>query len=218
MEISNIKKTYNNKVVLDIDKLNIQEGCITAIIGANGSGKSTLGKILCGIIKADNSLELPKNIAYMPQENYAFDMSSIKNILLNSKDKVKDLERAKVLENLLEISDLEKQNAKKLSGGETSKMAIARILLNPSDIIILDEPTSAMDVKSILKTEELIKQVNLEYKNTIILITHSISQAERIANDIIYLEEGKILEQGPINSVLDNPSTESLKEFIKITY
>ena len=189
MIVSNIKKTYNDRLVLDITGLEIEEKKIYALVGANGSGKSTLAKILAGIIPADSGDVSRPNTGYMAQKSYAFNMSLKKNIMINGDDQ----ERCNKLMESLGIKGLESNKAKSLSGGETAKMALARIMMKDYNLLILDEPTAAMDKESILLAEKLI----LEYKErtgcTVILITHSMEQAERISDKILKIEYGKLV-------------------------
>lgn len=216
MKVSNAYKQYKGKVVLDIPSFEFESGKIYAVIGANGSGKSTLGKVISKIIKSKVEVDCD-DIAYMSQQNYAFSMSTLKNVLLTSNDKKKDLKKAKKYMERLDIWSLRKQNASKLSGGETAKMALARILLKPREVLILDEPTAAMDVNSTISSEELISIYHKENKNTIILITHSISQAERLADTVIFMNDGRIEEVGSPKQVLSSPKSDKLKSFIKLS-
>ncbi len=217
MIFKNLIKTYKNNQVLNIDNIEFQEGLIYSIIGSNGSGKSTLGKILSGVIKTDSNKNISnKDITYMEQNSFGFNLSVLNNCLINSKNRKKDLVKAKELLKVLNMSDLGKSNASKLSGGETSKMALVRILLNPTKYVILDEPTSAMDIDSMLKAEELIKDINKKNHITFIIITHSISEAKRISDRVIFLKDGKIIEKGNCLDVLNNPKTIELKNFIEL--
>ncbi len=219
MKISNLVKQYKGKTVLNIDNFIFETGKIYAIIGANGSGKSTLGKLLGVIIRPDGGkidMQESKSIAYMTQNNYAFSLSTLNNVLLGSADKKRDLTRAQYLMNKLDLWSLRQQAAPKLSGGETAKMALARILLTPKDVVILDEPTASMDVGSTLLSESLIKEYHHDSPGTIILITHSLKQAMRMADIIIYMHDGKIAESGSVKEIIGNPKNESLKQFIDL--
>ena len=197
INIKNIKKTYNNQIVLDIDSLSLEEGNFYIIIGPNGSGKSTLAKILSGLLTDDSGkkLELVScdntkkrlNIGYMPQKPYIFDMSMEKNILINGKDNLK----LNQLISKFDISYLKGKNAKKLSGGEQQKMGLCRFMMKDYDVAILDEPTSAMDNVSKLKIIKIIKDYT---KNkTVIMITHDLSLFENVNGKIIKLDCGKIV-------------------------
>ena len=145
------KKSYNRRLVLDLPPLPLEAGHITAVIGANGSGKTTFARLLAGII-----LRIPgaastgrDRVGYLPQHPYAFHMRVQKNILLSKADR----ERCQQLMAALQIQHLAKQQAPKLSGGETARMALARLLMQSFDLLILDEPTASMDIASTILAE-----------------------------------------------------------------
>ena len=140
MKIEAFSKTYEGRQVLDFPGMEVQPGKIYAIIGANGSGKSTFAKILSGILLADRRGKRTdgKSIGYMPQKNYAFRMSTKANILLGGKDE----SRANALMDAIQIRHLENKRADRLSGGETARMALVRLMMGKYDLAILDEPTS----------------------------------------------------------------------------
>ena len=115
----------------------------------------------------------------------------------------------------LGIEALPGQNAKNLSGGETARMALCRILMRPYDLLILDEPTTAMDMESTLAAEKLICETSREQGCALVLITHSISQARRIADCVIVLHQGRLIEQGESIQVLSKPKQEKTKRFLE---
>ena len=127
MKTTAFTKTYNKRAVLDLPELELPRGEITAVIGPNGSGKSTLARLLAGIEYEDGKKPILSGVAvgYLPQKSFSFRMSTEKNILLNGGDPA----RAAELMNALGIGALAGQSAKKLSGGETARMALCRILI-----------------------------------------------------------------------------------------
>ena len=212
IHINNIKKTYNEKIILDTDTVFFEEGKIYAIIGENGSGKSTFAKLLAGVVRDDKGFDVSKYIrkqfadrklfykndmvGYLSQKPYIFDMKLENNLLINSKDK----KRCETLIDDFQIGHLRKKNAKVFSGGEQQKVALARFMMRDYKIAIFDEVTSAMDTESILIAENNIKKYfNLEYDEEkkirdriIIVITHSMEQANRLADKILVLKNGKV--------------------------
>ena len=213
MKTAAITKTYNRRVVLDLPELELPEGQITAVIGPNGSGKSTFAKILAGIERADDRKPSLSGVSvgYLPQKSFPFRMSTEKNILLNGADPARAVE----LMRILQIDGLAGQSAKKLSGGETARMALCRILMNRYNLLILDEPTTAMDMESTLASEKLIRTVCDEQGCAILLITHSISQARRISDRVLVLQQGKLVEQGVCSQVLSEPKQEQTRRFLE---
>lgn len=213
MKTNAFAKTYSGRKVLDLPAISLQSGVVTAVIGANGSGKSTMAKILAGIESADEK-KLPVvscRVGYLPQKPFAFRLSVEQNLALSGGDEAK---RAKLLE-ALGLMPLRRSRAKRLSGGETAKMALARSLLGAYDLLILDEPTAAMDMASTLAAEKLISSCAKETGCAVLLITHSLQQARRIADEVLYLEAGKLVEHGPAETVLNTPKEEKTRQFLE---
>ena len=212
MKISAFSKTYEGGKVLDFPGMELETGKIYAIIGANGSGKSTFSKILAGVLKADQRGRLLERgtVGYMPQKNYAFRMSTRANILLNGKDEA----RADRLIEALRLTHLTRKRADKLSGGETARMTLARLMMKSYDLVILDEPTAAMDMETTALSEELIVDYVRQTGCTLILVTHGLQQARRIADQVLYFHKGNLLESGPRDQVLSDPRMPETKEFL----
>ena len=213
MKTTAFTKSYGKRVVLSLPELDLPRGEITAIIGPNGSGKSTLAKVLAGIERADNNRSILPGVSvgYLPQKSFPFRMSTEKNILQNGNDPA----RARALMKELGIDALAGQSAKKLSGGETARMALCRILMKRYELLILDEPTAAMDMEATLAAEGLIRRYCTETGCGVLLITHSISQARRIADRVIVLHQGRLIEQGESVQVLSKPKQEKTKSFLE---
>ena len=199
---------YGDRTVLDVPGMEFEKGRIYAVMGANGSGKSTFAKAL-----ADGGLyDKYVRVGYMPQKNFAFRMNVKKNVLITGADE----KRALGLLSRLGMDGLLGENAKKLSGGETAKLALARILCAHFDFLILDEPTAAMDVESTLESEKIIKEYCGDENAAVLLITHSSGQAYRIADEILFLHKGKLLERGPARETIEHPETEEAGKFISL--
>ena len=212
MKIAAFTKTYGGRTVLDFPGVELDPGKIYAIIGANGSGKSTFAKVLAGIEKADRKgRPTDVSIGYMPQKNYAFRMSTRANLLLNGTDKV----RADMLMDAVQIAHLADARADRLSGGETARMALARLMMRPYDLAILDEPTAAMDMETTLLSESLIGQYVQETGCTLILVTHSLQQARRIADQVLYFHKGILLESGSKEKILTDPTQPETRQFLE---
>ena len=213
MKIAAFSKTYDGRTVLDFPGMEPEPGKIYAVIGANGSGKSTFAKILSGILAADTKGKpvAGGTIGYMPQKNYAYRMSTKANILLNGKEE----NRANALMDAIQIRRLENKRADRLSGGETARMALARLMMKRYDLVLLDEPTAAMDMETTLLSEKLILEYVKENGCTLILVTHSLQQARRLADEVWYFHKGKLLETGPKDQVLSNPEKGETKQFLE---
>ena len=211
MKLSAFSKTFDGVNVLDFPGMELEPGKIYAVIGANGSGKSTFAKILAGILPADKRRRLLQGkVGYMPQKNYAFRMSTKANILMNGKEE----NRAEELMDALQIRHLEHKRADRLSGGETARMALARLMMGSYDLVILDEPTAAMDIETTTLSEALIADYVRQTGCALILVTHSLQQARRLADEVLFFQKGKLLEKGPKERVLYQPNEEKTKQFL----
>ena len=216
-------KTYDDRTALKFPGIELERGKIYGIIGANGSGKSTFAKVSAGIIPADKKGALTDvSVGYMPQSSYAFSMSVKKNIMLGAGRETDDdlfgldnEKRAEMLMDVLQIRHLEKKRADRLSGGETSRMALARLMMKKFDILILDEPVAAMDIETTCISEEMMKRYVEETSCALVLISHDIQQTNRLADEVMYFHKGELLENGPKEKVLKRPEKEETKTFLK---
>ncbi len=212
MKTTAFEKTYAGRCVLRCPALELPEGQITALIGANGSGKSTLARILAGTECADGRIRPLQGVrvGYLPQKPCAFRMSTARNIAVNGGD----AQRCTQLMAALELTPLARQRAKRLSGGETEKMALARLLMGSYALLILDEPTASMDMESTLAAERLLRETARRTGCAALLITHSVQQARRCADRAIYLERGAVVEQGDAKTLLCTPQQEATRRFL----
>ena len=213
MKIAAFTKTYEGRRVLDFPGLELQRGLIYAVIGANGSGKSTFAKILAGVLPADKKLRYSdaSSVGYMPQKNYAYRMTTLSNILLNGSDRG----RADALMEKLQLKDLENKRADHLSGGETARMALARLMMKSYELVILDEPTAAMDMETSSLSEEMIVDYVKDTGCTLLLVTHSLQQAKRIADRVLYFHKGQLMEQGESVKLLNDPEKPETRQFLE---
>ena len=207
-------KTFDGRRVLDFPGYEFLPGKIYAIIGANGSGKSTFAKVVAGVLPADGKVQPVADgsrAACMLQRNYAFRMSAYKNILIGENDP----EKAEKLIQTLGLGEVARSRAKRLSGGETQKMSLARVLIGSHDAVILDEPTASMDMESSYVSEALIRDYCRTTPAAGIVITHSLQQAGRMADEVLYFHKGALLEHGPAQEVLTSPRAPETREFLR---
>ena len=211
MKLPAFSKTYEGITVLDFPGIELQPGKIYAVIGANGSGKSTFAKILSGVLPADRKVQLPQSVGYLPQKPYAFRMNTKKNILLGGTDE----SRAEELMKDLRLCHLEKKRADRLSGGETARMAIARLMMKQFQLVILDEPTAAMDIETTAAAESLILDYTRKTGCVMVLVTHSLQQARRVADEALFFYKGRLLETGAKEQVLYQPAQPETRRFLE---
>lgn len=226
--IDNAIKDYGTTRILDIEKLIIKEG-IYVILGSNGSGKSTLLSCISGLnsFTSGNILyngselndSIKNSITILLQKPYLFKNTAYENIISGLKyRKINNEEIENRYNNYMHYFDIEELLNKKshwLSGGERAKIALLRTAVLETEVILLDEPTAAMDIESSMKAEKLIKDL-AKNKKTVIIVTHDVYQAKRIADYVIFMEKGRILEMGDKDSVLGNPKNKLLKQILNI--
>ena len=219
IKVANIKKEYFGRRVLDIEDLIFEPGKKYALLGTNGCGKSTLLKILAGTINPTEGaihtgFSGKKAVGYLPQIPYGFSFSVLKNVLIALDDGPESKDKAKAAIEAVGLSDLIDADASRLSGGETQRMAFARIIAISRKLLLLDEPTAATDLRGIDLLEQALLNYCRENECTVIFSTHSPAQALRLADEIIFLHQGAIAEQGTAEQVLRNPQSAVAQDFL----
>ena len=223
-----LTKEYEGRKVLDIGELLIEDGALCGIIGPNGAGKSTLLNLIAGLMKptAGNLLYGEEMSAWAPykgmtmvfQTPYLIRTTVEKNIAyplkLRGWDNAKIEERVKELTEDLGLTDFRKQKSWKLSGGETQKVALARALSFRPKLLLLDEPTANVDPSTTAEIERMLKKINEKERTTVILITHNLVQARRLCDEVIFMDQGKVVEYGASEKILRGPEHELTKRFV----
>ncbi len=219
MRIDGLIVRYGDVTALDIDGLVLERGTSYAVIGANGCGKSTLARCIAGVLEPTAgavTLEADDRVRYMPQRSYAFYGSTRANVLLGADAASGAMGRAEELMDALDLTALAQQKAKRLSGGQTARMALARTLVGPGTWLLLDEPTAALDGESMLKAERLVQEYRESFDAGVVYITHSLKQAARVSDMLVFMEGGRIVEMGRTEQLLDRPRTPSLARFLEL--
>lgn len=215
IEIKNVRKIYSARTVLDVKELKIKKCESVALTGANGSGKSTLLKVIAGVINYEGIVTVPDKILYMPQKTMCFDMSVLKNVTYSLKgNKKENEEKAMAALEKTGIADLYKKNALTLSGGESARLSLARLLVKDCSVLLLDEPTGAVDVEGTEIIEKAVKEYIREKNAALVIATHSPLQARRMCSRVIMLEKGVPVEDSSPDELILNPSTEFGKKFV----
>lgn len=242
MDIKNLNLWYGEKHALKNTNLTIQEHKITAFIGPSGCGKSTFLKTLNRMQdfnegvriegkvtlddedifepKVDTTL-LRKKVGMVFQQPNPFPMSIYDNIAygprihgIKAKDQLDQIVEESLKQAALwdEVKDTLKKSALGLSGGQQQRLCIARCLAVHPEVILLDEPTSALDPISTLKIEELLVQLKDHY--TIVIVTHNMQQASRIADYTAFFLQGEIIEYGETEKIFSFPSDKRTEDYI----
>lgn len=231
IQVKDLVKAFHNKVVLDNISFDVKDGEFLSILGASGCGKTTLLRILMGIESADSGIieKEGKDITYLESakrgmgivfQNYALfpNMTVLQNVKYALKFN-KDLKgRADEIarENIEKVGLTEHMNKKpgKLSGGQQQRVAIARTLALSPDIILFDEPMSALDAAMRVSLRKEIKNIQKNSNITMIYITHDQEEAFAMSDRIMVMNEGKIMQIGTPKEVYYNPANEYVREFV----
>ncbi|UZQ51947.1 methionine ABC transporter ATP-binding protein [Clostridium kluyveri] len=235
ININNVGKSFDNKVVIKNINLNIKKGEIFGIVGQSGAGKSTLLRCLNGLetydtgsikimdkevkdLKGKEIRVFRKNLGMIFQNFNLLNRKSVyNNISLPLEvwgyDKKKIKTRVEELLKLVALRDKAKSMPRQLSGGQKQRVAIARALaLNPS-ILLCDEATSALDPNTTQSILELLKKINKEFKLTIVVVTHQMEVIKEICNKVAIIDSGEIKVEGDVEEVFLRPG-EYLKKLL----
>ncbi|NLB51380.1 MAG: phosphate ABC transporter ATP-binding protein [Syntrophomonadaceae bacterium] len=234
-KLHNIVKRYQEREVLNIDQLEIPGGKIYTILGPNGSGKTTLLRIMALLLVNDQGslevfgekvnwsknqiLRLRRQMSMVTQTAFMFQGSVFYNVSYGlRKRKASGSEIKRRVDEALEMvgmSAYREADSRTLSGGERQKVAIARALILKPQILFLDEPTSNIDIASGAEIEKYIREINQIWGTTIIMVTHNLFQAKRLADEVLFLHEGKIIEKGKTAKIFDQPADERTAAFMR---
>ncbi|TAH61871.1 MAG: phosphate ABC transporter ATP-binding protein [Gottschalkiaceae bacterium] len=243
IELDSLNAYYGDKKILNNINMKIKKNKITAIIGPSGCGKSTLLSVLNRMLEESGGStrgniafngkdissydkeEIRKKIGIVFQKPTPFPMSIYKNltyapIYYGTRDK-KKLEE--IVQDKLKVSGLFEEvkqdlgmSALKLSGGQQQRLCIARALTVDPEVLLLDEPCSALDIKNTAHIEEMLLRLSQEY--TIIIVTHNLSQAKRISDYTTFILDGELIEYDETEKIFNNPEDNRTKEYIEGIY
>jgi tungstate transport system ATP-binding protein len=228
LALENVEKTFNAIKALDKVSFSAQGGKITVLIGVNGAGKTTLLRILAGLEKANKGNvffngkkisdgELRQIATLVFQKTAMLTRSVYANLAYGLKIRGQNDEeiKEKIAQALhaVGLKNFEKRKAKKSSGGEQQRIALARAFLLEPKILLLDEPTANLDPNSALIIERAI--MNSKKDDTVIIMaTHNLSQARRLGDEVIHIHGGKIVERAGPDDFFDRPQNEVTRKFI----
>ena len=242
LEVNNIKKTFDNTEILKGISFSMEEGQAISIIGSSGSGKTTFLRCLNFLERPDEGTitvrgeklfdaSLPEESAdklrekrlhfgmvfqqfnLFPQYTALENVTLAPKLLAEGKSDGDIEEMGKKLLDQMGLSDRMDNYPHQLSGGQQQRVAIARALALKPDILCFDEPTSALDPEL---TGEVLRVIrNLADKHTtMIIVTHEMAFARDVADEVIFMDNGIVLEKGPAEQVINNPKEERTKQFL----
>ena len=230
ISIKNLTKEFSGQKVLDGIDIDIEKGEVVALVGASGAGKSTIlrslnyleqpdsGTITIDDFKVDfktitkeQILTLRRKLAMVFQQFNLFERRTALDIV----KKLSDEEATKIAKEELAkvgLSNRENHYPRHLSGGQKQRVALARALAMKPDVLLLDEPTSALDPELVGEVEKSIADA-AKSGQTMILVSHDMNFVYQVADKVLFLEKGRILEQGTPDEVFNHPKEERTKEF-----
>ncbi len=236
LSIRKLSKSFNTVQALNHVDLDVQRGKVVVIIGPSGSGKSTLLRCVnhletsdTGTIHVDNELitehhaqirRIRENVGMVFQQFNLFPhISALENITiaLRKVKKIPTETAIKTAQELLQkvaLSDKESAYPNQLSGGQKQRVAIARALAMSPKIMLFDEPTSALDPEMIKEVLDVMLQLAQEGM-TMLVVSHEMGFAKTAADEVIFMDEGKIVETGSPTQIFDSPQQERTKKFLE---
>ena len=220
-EMKHIKKSFGSLEVLKDISLSVEEGEVLSIIGPSGSGKSTLLRCATGLETPDSGEIIKQGEVGLVFQNFNLfpHFSVLKNITdapirVQKRKKEEVYAQARVLLKQMGLADRENAYPFQLSGGQQQRVSIARALCMNPKILFFDEPTSALDPE--LRHEVLkVMQDLAEEGMTMVIVTHEIGFAEKVASRLIFIDKGRIAEDGDPQVLIKNPPSQRLQEFLQ---
>jgi tungstate transport system ATP-binding protein len=233
-KIRNLTQRYNNRTVLQVDNLDIYQGEILALVGPSGAGKSTLlrqlnfleqpaegyltfeDSILNGVVpplnvrrKVTTVFQLPVLLNRTVAANVAYGLK------VRGKKRQQIDQAVEQALNQVGLLNLAPERARTLSGGEAQRVALARALVVEPTVLLMDEPTANLDPYNVKLIEQIITTVNQQYGTTVILVTHNVFQAKRLAHRVGLLLEGRLVEIADAAAFFDSPTDPRTAAFVR---
>jgi ABC-type Fe3+/spermidine/putrescine transport system ATPase subunit len=232
LRLENITKNFNNFNITNFN-LNVEKGEFLTLLGSSGSGKSTILKLIAGldkdysgdiILNNKNYLKtklIDRKISMVFQDSLLFPHMNVEEntafgLKMTGVNKKERLKKANEILADVGLRDFGKRSIHELSGGQKQRVAIARALVVNPEIILMDEPFSALDRNLRLNMQELIKKLHKERDITIIFVTHDQEEAFYLSSHIVIINEGSIVQKGIAQDIFRNPSGEFVANFLGI--
>jgi tungstate transport system ATP-binding protein len=231
--LQNVSKEYEGRRVLQVETLKIQRGEVFALVGPSGAGKSTLLRLLnflepptTGRIRfldvefsANQPMPLPyrRRVTTVFQRPILLNRSVQANVgyglsLRGLRDSEGRIEKAL---DQVGLQALARQRARTLSGGEAQRVALARAIVLQPDVLLLDEPTANLDPYNVGLIEEIVTDLNRERGTTLVLVTHNVFQAKRLADRVTLMLDGQIVEVAGVEAFFESPQDPRTAAFVR---
>ncbi|MFR4251368.1 MAG: amino acid ABC transporter ATP-binding protein [Christensenellales bacterium] len=241
IEVNRLQKAFGSEAVLKDVSFSVEKGETVAVIGYSGAGKSTMLRCLIDLEKADGGDILIEGEALVKDGRYQDEkqarricrkmgmvfqsfnlfphLTVMGNLIgapvtVNKEEKQSAMARAKEKLELVGLADKAAAYPSELSGGQKQRVAIARALMMEPDMLLFDEPTSSLDPQLTAEVLAVIKQL-AEKKMTMIIVTHEMGFAREVADKVVFMGEGHVIEQGPPKELFTNPKDQRVRDFIE---
>ena len=228
--LKNVKKAYAGRTVVDIDGLEIRRGEFLAIVGPSGAGKSTLLRMLNFLeypdegqieyagqaASANMPMQLRRQVTTVFQHPALLHDSVENNVAygLRLRGQRNCQSDVRAILARMGLDKLRRSQARTLSGGEAQRVALARAVIVNPEVLLLDEPSANLDPYNIGLIEEVMKEVNQTRGTTMLIVTHNVFQARRMAQRVALILDGRIIEAAPTNEFFESPIDDRTRAFV----
>jgi tungstate transport system ATP-binding protein len=231
--LRNLVKDYGDRRVLEVESLDIRRGEIFALVGPSGSGKSTLLRLM-NFLEAPTGgslrfrgvefgagievpLDLRRRVTTVFQRPMLLNRSVWENVTIGLKLRGQRDSKAQARRALerVGLSHLANDRARILSGGEAQRVALARAIVLQPDALLLDEPTANLDPYNVGLIESIVRRLNAEQGMTLVLVTHNVFQARRLADRVAFLFEGRFIEVAEVQRFFESPADPRTAAFVR---
>lgn len=229
--LEGLQKSYGGRAVVDVDQLAVPQGEILALVGPSGAGKSTLLRLLnflesptagtlgyrgCAYRDHRVSIAVRREITTVFQRPVLIRGSVRRNVAygLRLRNRRDDSAVARMLSRV-GLETLARAPAQRLSGGEMQRVALARALVVQPTVLLLDEPTANLDPYNVALIEDIVRQDNAQSGTTVVLVTHNVFQARRLATRVGLMLSGRLVEIGPAQQFFESPADPRTAAFVR---
>ncbi len=230
--LRSVSKMYEGRKVLDIEALDVEPGEILGVVGPSGAGKSTLLRLLNFLEQPSAGeityramtfgpnqaapLEVRRQVTTVFQRPVLLNRDVWSNVHfgLRLRRETNAAQETRRAISRVGLSEMERQPARKLSGGEAQRVALARAIALKPHVLLLDEPTANLDPFNVSVVESVLQDLNQERKTTMVLVTHNLFQARRLAHRVALLLEGRVVEVAENERFFSHPGDERTRSFV----
>jgi tungstate transport system ATP-binding protein len=231
--LDSVSRSYDQRMVIDSCSLEIQRGEVFAIVGPSGAGKSTLLRLLNfieppskGTIEFEGAklgsqssppLPLLRKVTMVFQRPMLLERSVLENVTYGLTLRGVRQPQTRAMKALEEVglASCARQRARTLSGGEAQRVALARALVLEPDVLLMDEPTANLDPYNVNLIESIARKLNQEHGTTLVLVTHNVFQAKRLADRVAFFLDGSLIEVAEAASFFEHPVDPRTSAFVR---